>query len=155
MSEEFINSLPAVNASLNGLATLLLIVGYVLIKQQKRAAHGVVMSLAFVTSSVFLGFYLLHKAYKPDIRLAERFPNLPDWMAYVYWFVILIPHLLLAMIMLPMIFIGFWHAYKKNWPAHRRINRWTWPIWLYVSITGVLIYWLLYHYFPAISVARG
>jgi len=145
--------LPTLNAILNGLATVLLVVGYVLIRQKKYAAHGVVMCSAFAVSSVFLFFYLLHKFYYPDIRLRERFPNLPDWMAYIYWFVILIPHLILAVVMLPMIAKGFWHAYKRDWARHRAINRYTIWVWLYVSATGVLIYWLLYHYFPAVSAA--
>jgi putative membrane protein len=145
------STLPTLNAALNGLATLLLIVGYVLIKQKKYKAHGIVMSSAFFTSAVFLVFYLLHKYYYPDIRLRERFPDLPSWMAYVYWFVILIPHLILAVAMLPMIFLGFLHAFNRQWDKHRAINRYTIWIWLYVSATGVLIYWLLYHYFPAVT----
>ncbi len=144
-------TLPTINAALNSLAATLLIIGYVLIRQKKYAAHGIVMISAFITSSVFLFFYLLHKYYFPDIRLRERFPNLPNWMAYIYWFVVLIPHLILAVAMLPMIAIGFWHAYMRQWQKHRAINQYTIWVWLYVSVTGVVIYFLLYHYFPAVS----
>lgn len=150
----FINSLPAINASLNGLTTILLIVGFVFIKQGKWRAHGITMLSATVSSALFLAGYLLHKVFHHDLQIATRFPNLSDAWRYTYWFAILIPHLILAVVMLPFIGAGLWFAYTKQFARHRRIQRFTLPIWLYVSVTGVLIYWLLYHHFPALN-ARG
>ena len=144
-------TLPAVNAFFNGLSTLLLVTGFILITYDKWRAHGIVMLGAVVSSSLFLVGYLVHKWYFPDIRLSTRFPNLSDAWKYTYWFAILIPHLILAVAMLPFIGLGLWHAYQRNWVAHRRINRFTIWIWLYVSVTGVLIYWLLYHLFPTLN----
>lgn len=146
-------TLPAINATLNGLTTLLLIVGYVLIRRRQMRAHGVVMIAAVVSSALFLAGYLTHKVFYPDIRITSRFPNLSDAWRYTYWFAILIPHLILAVVMLPFIGAGLWFAYTKQFVKHRRIQRFTLPIWLYVSVTGVLIYWLLYHHFPALNAA--
>jgi len=148
-----IETLPTVNAVLNSLATVLLVAGYVQIRRGNRRAHGYTMLAAFVVSSLFLCFYLLHKYYHRDLRLAERFPDLPAWMAYVYWFAILIPHLILAMAMLPLIGLALWHAYRRQWRRHTRVTRKLIWIWLYVSVTGVLIYGLLYHLFPAVNAA--
>lgn len=148
-------TLPAINATLNGLSTILLIVGFVLIKQGKWRQHGYVMAAALVSSAVFLAGYLTHKyilRYE-DVRISARFPNLGSGWRSFYYFVVLIPHLILAVGMLPFIGLGLWHAYKRDWAKHRRINRWTLPIWLYVSVTGVLIYWLLYHLFPTLNAA--
>ncbi|MFT3789108.1 MAG: DUF420 domain-containing protein [Tepidisphaeraceae bacterium] len=155
MPDSIIDSLPAFNATFNGLSTLLLLTGFVLIRRKKYAAHGVTMSLAFAASSVFLIGYLLHKFYRPDIRLRERFPTLPIAWAYFYWFVVLIPHLILAVVMLPFIGLAFYRAYRREWAKHTRITRWLVWVWLYVSITGVLIYALLYHFFPAIGRSNG
>lgn len=146
-----IEKLPAINATLNGLSFILLCTGFVLIKQKKWKAHGITMVAALVSSGVFLVGYLLHKVYYPDIRISTRFPNLSDAWKYTYWFAILIPHLILAIAMLPFIGIGLYHAYKRQWMQHRRVNRFTIWIWLYVSLTGVLIYYLLYHLFPALN----
>jgi uncharacterized membrane protein YozB (DUF420 family) len=132
-------TLPAINATLNGLSTILLITGFVLISYDKWRAHGYVMLAAVVSSALFLVGYLAHKAMYPNFSIVDRFPNLSVSWRYAYWFVILIPHLILAVAMLPFIGLGLWHAYKRIW------------IWLYVSVTGVLIYWLLYHLFPALN----
>lgn len=148
-------SLPLVNAIFNGLSTVLLLTGYVLIRQRRMRAHGMVMLGALVSSTLFLAGYLVHKWYYPDVRVATRFPHLPDAWRYFYWFVVLIPHLILAVVMLPFIAAGLWHAYRRQFQKHRRVNRITIWMWLYVSITGVLIYVLLYHLFPAIEAARA
>lgn len=146
-----IENLPAINATLNGLSFLLLCAGFVLIRRNQWKAHGIVMVCALVSSAVFLCGYLLHKVYYPDIRISTRFPNLSDAWKYTYWFAILIPHLILAVVMLPFIGLGVWHAYQRQWLKHKRVNRFTIWIWLYVSLTGVLIYYLLYHLFPALN----
>lgn len=146
-----IERLPAINATLNGLSFILLCVGFVLIKQRKWKEHGIVMSAALISSALFLVGYLVHKVYYPDIRISTRFPNLGPGWKYTYLFAILIPHLILAIVMLPFIAKGVWHAYKREWAKHRAVNRYTIWIWLYVSLTGVLIYYLLYHLFPALN----
>jgi putative membrane protein len=146
-----IEQLPALNATLNGLSFLLLCTGFVLIRQGKWRAHGFTMVAALLSSALFLVGYLVHKVYYPDIRISTRFPNLSTAWKYTYWFVILIPHLILAIVMLPFIAKGVWHAYKREWAKHRAVNRFTIWIWLYVSLTGVLIYYLLYHLFPRLN----
>jgi uncharacterized membrane protein YozB (DUF420 family) len=143
--------LPSVNATLNGITTVLLIAGFVLIRQKKWRAHGITMIAATACSTLFLAGYLLHKVYHHDLKIATRFPNLSDAWRYTYWFAILLPHLVLAVVMLPFIYVGLWRAYKREWLKHKQINRFTIWIWLYVSITGVLIYYLLYHLFPTLN----
>jgi len=152
--DQIIDKLPAVNAILNSIAGTLLVIGYLLIRRKKYTAHGYVMGTAFAVSSVFLVSYLTHKAFRPNLEISSRFPALPDWMKYGYWFVVLLPHLILAVAMLPFILKGLWHAYKREWEKHRRVQKISIVMWLYVSITGVLIYWLLYHYFPAVNSAN-
>lgn len=147
----FIDRLPAINASLNGLTTILLIVGFILIRQGKWRAHGITMLSATIVSALFLVGYVVHKFFHYDIRLAQRFPDLGAGWRYTYWFAILIPHLILAIVMLPFIAKGLWHASRREWRAHKLTNRYTIWIWLYVSVTGVLIYYLLYHLFPQLN----
>jgi uncharacterized membrane protein YozB (DUF420 family) len=141
-------SLPAINATLNGCSAILLTVGYVLIRRRQMRAHGMVMLAATISSALFLAGYLVHKFYYPDIRLSTRFPNLSNAWRYTYWFAILIPHLVLAVVMLPFIALGLWHAAHRQFDRHKRVNRITIWMWLYVSVTGVIIYFLLYHVFP-------
>jgi uncharacterized membrane protein YozB (DUF420 family) len=143
-------TLPAVNSLLNAVAAILLVLGYVLIRHRKYRAHGWVMSLAFGVSSAFLIGYLYHKYHSPNITM-DRFPTLAWGWKHFYWWVILVPHLTLAIVMLPMILRTFWHAWRRRWDRHQRLARWTIGIWLYVSVTGVVIYGLLYHLFPAIG----
>ena len=139
-------TLPAINASLNALSTTLLITGFLLIRRKRYAAHGAAMSGALVTSSLFLGCYVWHKSMYGNRSLGVE----AGWLVRaVYLYVILIPHLLLAILMLPMIAMTVWRAFRRDWPAHRRLARPTLLVWLYVSITGVIIYFLLYHVFPA------
>ena len=149
-----IEHLPAINATLNGISFLLLVTGFILIKQKKWKAHGITMIAAVISSSLFLVGYLVHKFFHYNIRLSTRFPNLSDAWKYTYGFVILIPHLILEVVMLPFIYLGLYRAYKRDWLRHKAVNRFTIWIWLYVSLTGVLIYYLLYHLFPALN-ARG
>ena len=146
--------LPAINATLNGITTILLLTGFVLIKQKKMRAHGMVMLSATVCSALFLAGYLLHKVFHHDFTVKDRFPNLPDAWRIFYLYIVLFPHLILAVVMLPFIGAGLWFAYKRRFDLHKRVNRFTIWIWLYVSVTGVLIYYLLYHLFPDLN-ARG
>ncbi|HQY88115.1 MAG TPA: DUF420 domain-containing protein [Tepidisphaeraceae bacterium] len=144
-------TLPKINAILNGISFILLVTGFVLIKRKKMREHGIVMLTALGTSSLFLIGYLSHKAMYGDRRLGEYYPNLPNAWKYFYWFVILIPHLILAIVMLPFIIRGVWFAYKRDWKRHRATNRYTIWMWLYVSVTGVIVYLLLYQYFPILN----
>jgi putative membrane protein len=141
VSEEF---LPALNAVLNSIAFMLLVVGYVLIRRQAYYWHAAAMVAAFVVSSIFLFFYLLHKYLHGDRGSPEEL-GLIRWL---YLFLLLIPHVVLAMAMLPMILLTLLHAWRLNWVKHRRLAIPTFWIWLYVSISGVLVYVLLYHVFP-------
>lgn len=140
-------TLPLLNAILNGISTVLLITGYVMVLQRRYRAHASMMIAAFVTSSLFLIGYIAHK-----IMYENKSPDLEAGpLAYFYWFVILLPHVVLAMVMVPMIVTTLLRAYWRQWDKHRRIARPTFWIWLYVSVTGVIIYWMLYHLFPGMQ----
>lgn len=139
--------LPHVNAFLNGLAGLLLVVGYVLVRRGKYVAHRNVMLASFLVSAAFLVSYLLyHFVFKEGV--STPFPSYPpSWARYLY-FAILISHTLLAALV-P--FLAMWTIYlglRNRRPSHRRWARITWPIWLYVSLTGVVVYAMLYHIYP-------
>ena len=136
-----VQELPAINAALNGVATLLLASGFIAIRNNKRELHRNLMIGALVFSALFLTRYLIyhyHVGSKP-------FPEL-GWIKTTYLW-ILFPHIVLAVVMVPMILKTFWHAYKEEWEKHKKIARWTFPIWMYVSITGVIIYLMLYQWF--------
>jgi putative membrane protein len=138
--------LPVVNAVLNATACCLLVIGFLLIKRRQYAAHGWVMCSAFSVSAAFLTCYLTYHA-----RYGEKTSGLPPGgLRNFYLYIILLPHVLLAIVMVPMILRTLYFAYRRNWIAHTRISRPTFWIWLYVSVTGVVVYWMLYHLFPKI-----
>lgn len=137
------HDLPAVNATLNGLSALFLLAGFVFIKRGNKVAHRNCMIAAFTTSVVFLGCYL---TYHATVKTVTRFVE-PEWFR-PYYLVILATHTILAAVIVPLILMTLWRARKQNFEAHKKIARWTWPLWLYVSVTGVLIYLLLYQIFP-------
>ncbi len=137
--------LPAINASLNAVATILLGSGYVAIKRGNKELHKKLMISALLVSAAFLACYLVyhyHAGSKP-------FPDL-GWIKTVY-LLILVPHIILAAVMVPMILKTFWHAFRGEWESHKKIARWTFPIWMYVSLTGVVIYLMLYQWFTTAS----
>jgi len=138
-------SLPALNASLNGIAVLCLTAGFVLIKAGKKKAHRNAMVTALVVSGLFLFFYLLDK-YLKDWQGTE-FLGEGFWLPF--YLIMLATHVILSMVMLPMIFRTLYLAIKGRYEAHRKWARITYPIWYYVSVTGVLIYFFLYHWFPS------
>ena len=140
-----VTSLPAVNASLNALATLLLVVGYVLIKQRREAAHKWTMLASFATSVVFLICYL---AYHFQAVAMTKFRGPPP-ISYAYY-VLLISHVILAAAVPVLAGLTIYWGLKDQRVRHVRIARWTFPIWLYVSITGVVIYLMLYQLYPAV-----
>ncbi|MBL67872.1 MAG: hypothetical protein CMO66_00170 [Verrucomicrobiales bacterium] len=138
-----ISDLPAINATLNFLSTVFLVAGFVFIKKGNQETHKKCMIAAFATSTIFLACYLY---YHFNTEAVTRFTE-PQWFRS-YYLVLLFTHVVLAVVMLPFIFLSLWHAWKQNFEKHRRFAKWAWPIWLYVSITGVLVYLILYQIFP-------
>lgn len=137
--------LPSVNAALNGLATVLLIAGRVFIRDRRIDAHRRTMISAFVVSSVFLALYVLHKASRGFQN--TTFNATGAWKAT--YLAILFSHLTLAMLV-PVLAIALLRfGLTSRIAEHRRLARWAWPIWMYVSVTGVVIYVMLYHLNPA------
>lgn len=138
-----VDQMPAINATLNSLATIFLILGYVFIKKENKEAHRKCMIAAFTTSTIFLACYLY---YHFTVEAVTRFTD-PSWFK-PYYLVLLFTHIVLAVVMLPFIFKALWHAYKGEFDRHKAAVKWAWPMWLYVSITGVLVYLILYQIFP-------
>jgi uncharacterized membrane protein YozB (DUF420 family) len=133
------SALPHLNAALNGTSALLLLMGFYLIKRKKRKAHRAMMTAAFTASVLFLISYLTYHAHAGSVRFQGQ-----GWTRLVY-FAILISHSTLAAVALPIILVTFGRALRNRFDLHRRIARWTLPVWLYVSITGVIVYLMLYH----------
>jgi putative membrane protein len=140
-----VSDLPALNASLNALATVLLVIGIVAIKQERKVAHGYFMGAAFVTSCIFLVSYLTHKVLVHGVH--TPFGGEGFWRPLYY--TMLITHIALAMAVPPLAIVTMRHALAGRYTAHRRLASWTFPIWLYVSVTGVLVYFFLYRWFPS------
>lgn len=138
-----ISDLPAVNASLNGLATVFLTLGYVCIKTGRKDAHRNCMIAAFLTSTVFLACYL---TYHFNVSAVTKFQG--QGIVRPIYFFILITHIILAVVIVPMVLMSLSRGLRQRWEAHKRISRWTWPVWMYVSVTGVLVYLMLYVWFP-------
>jgi uncharacterized membrane protein YozB (DUF420 family) len=133
-----VRDLPAVNASLNALATILLIYGYILIRAGKREQHKRVMLSAFGVSAIFLVCYLVYHFEVGSVPYQGQ-----GWMRTVY-FTILISHVILAATVPVLTILTLWRAFQERFDKHKRIAKITFPIWLYVSITGVLVYFMLY-----------
>jgi uncharacterized membrane protein YozB (DUF420 family) len=132
---------PVINASLNGVSTILLITGRWLISRGRVAAHHLVMLTAVATSTLFLISYVYYHVNVGSVRFQGT-----GWSRPVY-FTMLISHVLLAIVIVPMVIITLTRALRERFDRHRAIARWTLPLWLYVSITGVLVYFMLYHWF--------
>ncbi len=133
-----LKDLPGINALLNLVCTSFLVAGYVNIKRGRRDMHMRFMLLALGTSILFLGSYVIYHVNVGSVPYPYH-----DWTRTLY-FSILVPHILLAAIMLPLIAMLLWYAIGGNFSSHKRLARWVWPIWMFVSISGVLIYLLLY-----------
>jgi putative membrane protein len=138
-----VHDLPAVNAMLNSLSAVFLALGFVFIKRGNKLAHRNCMIAAFTTSVVFLACYL---TYHINVKTVTHFVE-PAWFRPIY-LLILLTHTVLAVVIVPMILITLWRAKKEHFELHKRIARWTWPLWMYVSVTGVVVYLLLYQIFP-------
>jgi len=132
-------TLPHVNAALNTVTTVLLIIGFALVRSGRRVAHMRVMIAALVSSGAFLVGYLVYHFTAPVFAFRGE-----GWVRPVY-FAMLVSHVVLATVIVPMVVVTVWRAAGRRFDRHRRIARWTLPIWLYVSVTGVMIYLALYH----------
>lgn len=130
--------LPTLNATLNSVSACLLVLGYVLIRRGRREAHRRAMLGACGSSALFLISYLIYHYQAGSVRFAGT-----GWIRTVY-LAILASHTLLAAVLPVLAGITLWRALRADWGRHRAIARWTLPIWLYVSATGVIVYWMLY-----------
>lgn len=139
-----IDDLPALNATLNAISSVLILAGWYFIRNGDRRRHVICMASALTTSTLFLASYLTYHISKDGVvtRFTEQ-----GFIRYLY-FSILIPHVLLAFVNLPMIFATVIPALRRRFEAHKKIARWTLPVWLFVSVTGVLVYLMLYQWFP-------
>ncbi|MBI4433017.1 MAG: DUF420 domain-containing protein [Candidatus Omnitrophica bacterium] len=129
---------PPLNAGLNTVSALLLVAGYWLIRQRAITGHTICMLGATLTSTLFLISYLYYHAHHGSTRFLGQ-----GWIRPVY-FTILISHTILAATQVPLIVMTLFHAFRGNFHKHIRLARITLPIWLYVSVTGVVVYWMLY-----------
>ena len=134
-----ISDLPTVNATLNTISAVFLTIGFLMIRRRKIVAHRNCMIAAFVVSGLFLTSYLIYHYHAGSTPFEGS-----GWIRSVY-FAVLIPHIILAATILPLALITLYFALRKRFTKHRRIARWTLPIWLYVSVTGIIVYWMLYH----------
>jgi putative membrane protein len=137
------SNLPAINATFNLLSTCCLALGYYFIKKTDRdeKSHKTCMFMALIFSTIFLCGYLVYH-YNHG---STKFPDL-GWIKTLY-LTILIPHIILAVVMVPMIIMTFIYALRGNFQKHKKLARFTFPIWMYVSVTGVIIYLMIYQLF--------
>ncbi|HZB87817.1 MAG TPA: DUF420 domain-containing protein [Terracidiphilus sp.] len=129
--------LPALNAILNGLSAVALLIGFTFIRARRIVAHRRSMMTAFIFSSLFLVSYILHHALHGDVRY-------PAQAAFrTFYLCLLASHIILAVVALPLVLTTFFFSLTGRFPQHRKIARWTFPLWLYVSVTGVITYMML------------
>ena len=133
-----VSDLPAINATLNATSAVLLVIGYRLIRAGRREAHRKVMLAAFATSTIFLSGYLVY-----HYHIGSR-PFTGQGAIRVVYFCILISHIILAAVTLPLALVTLSRGLRSRFRSHAQIARWTLPIWLYVSVTGVIVYLMLY-----------
>lgn len=140
---------PVINASLNGASAVFLLIAYGFIKARRYVAHATMMLAALVTSAAFLACYLTYHAMR--IRQGITVTHFPQSTLRPYYLALLGSHTILAVVILPFIGVTLWWASRRKWRLHRMISVWTFPLWLYVSVTGVVIYWMLYHVAPGLG----
>ena len=136
---------PAFNASLNALSGILLLTAYVFIKQKKIATHRRFMLAACTTSLLFLASYVTYHYLKGGV--VTKFAGTGGWRTL--YLTILTSHTILAVTIVPLAIASVYNGLKMRVPQHRRVARWTFPLWMYVSVTGVLVYFFLSHWFPS------
>jgi putative membrane protein len=137
-----VSALPGLNAFLNGTSAVLLSIGYILIRRGNVTAHRACMVSAFGVSALFLISYVIYHSQAGSVRFTGHGP-----IRLVYFF-LLVTHVVLAAVIVPLALTTLYRAWSERFDRHRRIARWTLPIWLYVSVTGVVVYWMLYHLYP-------
>jgi putative membrane protein len=134
---------PVINASLNGTSAVLLVVGRNFILRGRMAAHRASMIAAVATSSLFLTSYVYYHWHVGSVHFQRQ------GLARLVYLTILFSHVTLAIVIVPMVIVTLSRALRERFDRHRNIARWTWPLWMYVSITGVIVYFMLYHWFAA------
>jgi putative membrane protein len=134
--------IPSVNAALNATSAALLVAGFVFVRRGQVVAHRACMLTALGLSALFLVGYLFHHARTGSVPFGGT------GALRALYFAILVPHIVLSAVVLPLALTTIWHGWHLNVPAHRRIARWTLPLWLYVSVSGVTVYWMLYRLTP-------
>ncbi|MBI1748759.1 MAG: DUF420 domain-containing protein [Acidobacteria bacterium] len=139
-----VTDLPALNASLNGTTAIFLLMGFAFIRRRMITQHKICMMLATLASAVFLVSYLVYHYYHGASRFSGQ-----GWIRPVYFFILISHTLLAAPVLAPMVIITLKRAWSAEFAKHKKLARWTLPIWLYVSITGLLVYGMLYHLYPA------
>ena len=144
-----ISDLPAINASLNSISTVFIATGWYLIRRGHWRQHVACMITAVLSSTLFLVGYVIYHSH-----VGEKSSGYTGWIAAIY-FPILASHILLAFVTLPLVVLTLIPVFRRRWDRHRRIARWTMPIWLYVSVTGVLVYFMIYKWFPPPNLALG
>ena len=140
---EYISYLPHLNACLNGASALLLFTGYTFIRARNVVAHRACQIAALVISLLFLASYLTYHFNHGTTRFQGT------GMVRTFYFTILTSHTILAMVIVPLVILTFYRAFRRDFVRHRRIARITLPLWLYVSITGVIVYLMLYQIYPS------
>ena len=138
--------LAGINATLNATSAVLLVLAFVFIKRKRVKAHAWTMIAALTTSATFLVFYLT--SY---FVFGERSSGVEPSPAKTFYLLLLLSHVVLAVVMLPMIIMALIRAYNREWARHHKIASPTFFIWFYVSVTGVVVYWMLYHLFPSMK----
>lgn len=138
-----LSSLPTLNAALNATSATLLMIGYLFIRRRRITAHKLCMVAALLVSTLFLISYIYYHYHHG----ATAFPG-GGWVRILY-FSILIPHTTMAVVIVPLALTTVYRAWRGQFDRHKRIARWTLPLWLFVCVTGVVVYWMLYHLYPA------
>ena len=140
---KYIYALPHLNAILNATSGLLLVTGYLFIRRRKVIAHRNCLVAALVASTLFLVSYLTYHYYYGSTRFAGQ------GLVRSVYFMILISHTILAAVIVPFVGVTLYRAARGQFARHMRIARWTFPMWLYVSVTGVIVYLMLYQIYPS------
>jgi putative membrane protein len=146
-----ISELPAINASLNLVSTVFILTGWYFIRHGAWRRHVACMIVALISSTFFLTGYIIYHAH-----VGEKSTHFTaGGVVAMIYFPMLISHIVLAFVTLPLVILTLVPVFRRRWDRHRRIARWTLPVWLYVSITGVLVYLMLYQWFPPPNLALG
>ena len=134
-----IHDLPTLNAILNFISAILLAVGRVYIARDQYEKHKGYMLAAMISSTLFLTSYCIYHAHVGSVPYPHH-----DWTRPLY-FIILIPHVILAVLMVPFIIAALWFAFHRRFDKHKRLTIWVWPVWMFVSVSGIIVYLMLYH----------